>query len=829
MSRPGRHFLTIAGLVLVASSVGRAQVGEVPVLASVYPPGATVGTVVEWAIAGRNLPKVGTIRISGGGVDILEFRVKNETSATARVRVDPAALEGYREVRIEGASGVSNLAIVRVDRLPQVVEVEPNDDPLKAQVVGVGTVVAGVLRPRDLDHYQVQGTPGERVTLDLEARRLGISIAPVVTVSSVKGTCLAQGRESRGGDRDCRMTIVVPPEGAFVVQVRDNVFGGHDLARYRLRFDPAPFATALFPLGGVKGRTIEVELSGGNLPFPLRKSVSLPDLSGSYLDPGDFQGPERPVAGPGGKLVVGDGPEFEEPFRSPSCSPPEVLIGQTINGRIAQAGEVDGYRFKIKAGQKIRARVVADAIGSWLDSVLTIRDETGAMLAENDDSRAPSPPDRPRVVSVAGIPEPSADSTIEYEAKADGTLTIEVADRFGEGGLEYGYRLAIGPPRPDFSVTLLLGNANASSRSLRNLNQARSVRTSPGQFGVFNLRPGTSVPINFVVTPEGRPGPLEVRAEGLPEGVTAEPVVVRLGSDDDASTVADFLLIRVAAYARPYLSEFRIVATTTGSGDRLEREGSATIGIDSVAVSDRPITRALTRFPLRILGEATPLFIGPPAPPSLREVEVAGSLLLGDQLDLPLGFSGIFSAEDGSTLEAKIEGIGMSARVVHLTGRTANSEGRMVDPTVRVVASIDAHPGLHIVLVTFTPVVGPPVEREVKVEARVPIEVRSLAGSVTLRPGDETTFPIEIHREPGFEGEVEVWLEDLPTGVRAGPVVATGSGTSKVEVRLSMVAEAEQLVGETGLRVVGMARMPGGNVRIDSKVRPMIRARPAEN
>ncbi len=210
-------------------------------------------------------------------------------------------------------------------------------------------------------------------------------------------------------------------------------------------------------------------------------------------------------------------------------SPVEVTSGATINGRIGEPGEVDSYRLKVKAGDKIRARVEADSLGSWLDSVLAIRDEKGAILLENDDSRTSSSPDRPRNVSVAGIPELSPDSTIDYEAKADGTLTIELADRFGEGGPEYGYRLSIGPTRPDFSVTLLLGNANANARAIGNLNQVRSARTSPGQFGVFNLKPGGTIPINFLITPEGRPGPVEVRAEGLPEGVTAEPVAVRLG------------------------------------------------------------------------------------------------------------------------------------------------------------------------------------------------------------------------------------------------------------------------------------------------------------
>ena len=76
-------------------------------------------------------------------------------------------------------------------------------------------------------------------------------------------------------------------------------------------------------------------------------------------------------------------------------------------------------------------------------------------------------------------------------------------------------------------MTLLLGNANANAQAISNLGQSRH-RTSPGQFGVFNLKPGATTPINFLVAPEGRPGPVEVRVEGLPEGVTAEPVSVRL-------------------------------------------------------------------------------------------------------------------------------------------------------------------------------------------------------------------------------------------------------------------------------------------------------------
>jgi hypothetical protein len=820
MVRRHRPVFALVGLLagLWAGNV-LAQAGDVPVITGIFPPGATVGQATEWAISGRNLAKVGTIRISGGGVEVVELKIKDETSATAKIRVNSDASPGFREVRLDGVAGVSNLAMVRIDRLNQVAEVEPNDDREQAQAVDVGSALVGVLKPLDVDHFQVRGKPGQRVTLDLEARRVGTSISPVVTIFSPSGGAIAQGREMRGGDRDCRMTVVLPPEGACVVQVRDNVYGGNDLARYRLRLDPAPFATALFPLGGPKGRSIDVELSGGNLPQPLRRSITLPDIPGDYIPPGDFDGPDGPVASPA-RLIVGEGPEILETPPGGDGSPAEVASGVTINGRIGEPGEVDSYRIKVKAGDKLRARVEADSLGSWLDSVVAIRDEKGAILAQGDDSKN------------------SPDSTVDLEVKADGMLTIELADRFGDGGPEFGYRLAIGPTRPDFSATLLLGNANAGAQALRNLTQVRTARTTPGLFGVFNLKPGGSIPINFLVTPEGRPGPVVVRVEGLPEGVSAEPVEVRRGGfappgatpakSDDASPEADSLVLKVASWAQPGLSEFRIVATSKGPGPILTREATATIGVDSVAVSNRPITRVIARFPLKILGEARPLFVGPPSPPTLRSVGVPGPLLQGDRLDLALDFSNAVSADDGSNIEARAEGVGLSTNTVISAGTSVAEDGSSTDVVVHVLASTKAQLGPHLVKVAYTPAGGTTVEREVTVEVKAPIEVRPAAEAIFLNPGDNATFAIEVVREKGFEGEVELKLEGLPRGVKAAKGVTLGPGVAKAEVRLEMGPEAKPLARGTELRVVGMARMPRGNVAVDSKQRPMIRPRPAD-
>jgi hypothetical protein len=839
MSRRFRiKFALIALLVGLASGTSFGQLGSnVPVVSGVFPPGATIGQTTEWTISGRNLSKVGSLRISGGGVEVLELKIKDETSATAKVGVAPDALPGLREVRLDGASGVSNLAIIRIDRLKQVLEVESNDTLELAQEVEVGSAVIGVLQTLDVDCFRLKGRPGQRVTLDLEARRVGTSIAPVLTVFSAAGVAIAQGRAMRGGDGDCRMTTVLPSEGVRVVQVRDNVYGGNNLAKYRLRVDPTPFATGLFPLGGPKGQTIEVEVSGGNLLQALRKSITLPDSPGSIVPTGDFEGPEGPVASPA-RLIVGDGPEILEPSRGADGSPAEVTTGVTINGRIVEAGEVDSYRLKVKAGDMIRVGVEADSLGSWLDSVLVIRDEKGVVLDQNDDSMTPSPPGGSRPVSAQGVPEDSPDSTLDYAVKVDGILTIELADRFGDGGPEYGYRLSIGPTRPDFSLTLLLGNANTNARAMGNLNAARTVRISPGQFGVFNLKPGGSVDVNFLVASRGRPGLIEVRAEGLPEGVTAEPVTVRLGGSlasgatsalpGDAPAESDSLRLKVAPHAQPALSEFRVVASTKTAGLSITREASATIGIDSVAVSNRPITRVLTRFPVKVLGVARPNFVGPPAPPTLRKVSVPGPLLQGDQVDLTLDFSTSVTADDGSTIEARAEGVGLSTSTVISAGSSLTEEEAASDVTIHVLASIKAQLGPHVVKVAYTPAGRPTVEREVTVEVKAPIEVRPLAESIFLQPGDSATLMVEIRREPGFDGEVEMKLEELPRGVRAGKGTTLVEGMTKAELRLEMNADARPLAKAVEVRVVGMARMPRGNVAVDSKIRPMIRPRPAD-
>jgi hypothetical protein len=517
-----------------APAAGPGEPGSVPILTAIFPPGLTVGTTTDWVVTGRNLAAVERFVVTGNGITITRGPTRSDGSLAVQARAEVGAEPGYRDVRAEGPFGISNPLMIRVDHLPQVIEAEPNDTPEQARAVATPSAVAGILLPGDVDHVRVRGRPGQRITVEVEARRLGTPVDPVLTIMRMSANTSAQGGASRGIEQDCRLSYVVPAEGDHVIQVRDRLYEGNEAATYRLRIHDAPYATGLFPLGGPSGGAITVVASGGSLPSPRSRVVALPDRPGEVIDLGPFEGPGGPVLAPA-RLIVGEGPEREEDSAERREGMTVIPIGTTMNGRLGRPGEVDRFRIPVKAGESIRIRVRAAELGSWLDSVLTLRDARGTILGENDDHGL--------------LP----DSVIDHEARTDGDLIVELADRYGAGGPEYAYRLSAGPIEPDVAVSLQL---NGRDQAL----------------GALNLHPGESASIRVRILAEGRPGLFRVRALGLPPGVTALPITVRSEafpgqSPALGSTPGVPLVLRVAPDAQPASSTLRVVAARLGGSD----------------------------------------------------------------------------------------------------------------------------------------------------------------------------------------------------------------------------------------------------------------------
>ncbi len=102
-----------------------------------------------------------------------------------------------------------------------------------------------------------------------------------------------------------------------------------------------------------------------------------------------------------------------------------VSLPVAITAKINGAAESDFYKFGAKAGQRIVFEVVAQRLGSALDSSLAILDAAGRELARNEDAIG-------------------NDSVLEFVVPADGEFFAQVRDYRMQGGDNFKYRLLAG-------------------------------------------------------------------------------------------------------------------------------------------------------------------------------------------------------------------------------------------------------------------------------------------------------------------------------------------------------------------------------------------------
>jgi hypothetical protein len=231
-------------------------------------------------------------------------------------------------------------------------------------------------------------------------------------------------------------------------------------------FANPPVASYVFPAGGQRGTTVNVRVGG----LFLHSRCGL-DLAGPGIDaPREvkraparwFEGPLLPIpesqqaedypvemaatvriaadaaAGPrparlwtaqgaasGPVFVVGELPEVVENEIAGDPLPERVTLPVTINGRIFPREDVDLWSFAAKKGEAVTARVLAGQLGSPLDPRLTIEDDGGRVLAEND-------------------PWPvGCDASARFTAPADGVYRVRICDARFLGGPAYVYRLTL--------------------------------------------------------------------------------------------------------------------------------------------------------------------------------------------------------------------------------------------------------------------------------------------------------------------------------------------------------------------------------------------------
>lgn len=126
-------------------------------------------------------------------------------------------------------------------------------------------------------------------------------------------------------------------------------------------------------------------------------------------------------------FAVGGWPEIREAQGPSTAATAAASLPATFVGAITAPGQRDEFRFHAEAGQELVFEVVASQIRSRLQSVLTLQDARGTVLAEHDGD--------------GGQP----DALLAYRFSDSGEYVIGIRDFENAAGGDVTYRLNAGP------------------------------------------------------------------------------------------------------------------------------------------------------------------------------------------------------------------------------------------------------------------------------------------------------------------------------------------------------------------------------------------------
>jgi hypothetical protein len=396
-------------------------------------------------------------------------------TVTIRVTIATNAEPGDREIRLKNPNALSNPMLFCVGQLHETSKplsrpANPDLDrfleriggkavtegtPKSETAVSLPATVNGQIMAGGVDRWKFAALKGQHLVICVAARKLIPYLADAVpgwfeatvTLYDTKGHELAY--EDRFRFRPDPVLYFEPPkDGEYILEIKDSIFRGREDFVYRITLGELPFITSIFPLGGPCGEQTTVDLKGWNLPTN-RITLDCRDK-----EPGQC---EVTVRGDDGRIsnrvpfALDSLPEcLEQEPNDTTNDAQRVSLPVIINGRIDHPGDADVFRFEGRAGQQVVAEVLARRLDSPLDSVLSLTDLTGKQLAFNDDFED----------KASGLETHHADSYLTLKLPADGVYYLQIRDTQHQGGPEYGYRLRLSAPRPDFALRVTPSSLN---------------------------------------------------------------------------------------------------------------------------------------------------------------------------------------------------------------------------------------------------------------------------------------------------------------------------------------------------------------------------------
>ncbi len=432
---------------------------------------------------GQRLQDVQEAMFYQSGISLHSIEAKDDKHVVGKFTVAPDAALGEHSLRLRSSHGVTEVKSFWVGQFPTVDEAEPNNGFDEVQRVELNTTVHGVAGNEDEDYYVVTLKKGQRLSVEIEAMRLGrLLFDSFVSVLDSKRFEIASCDDVPLLRTDSFVSLLAPEDGDFRIVVREAAYEGSDACQYRLHIGTFPRPSAVHPVGGKPGETIEFSFIG-DPSGPINQSITLPaDAVGPHPVFPEHDGLFAPS--PHWVQVSPLEHASETPDnRNQASAAPFPAVPGAVHGVLSENDDADWFKFSAKKGQSFVIKALARQLRSPIDTVLSLHKGEGR-LANNDDQGGP-------------------DSVVNWDCPEDGEYFIQVRDQLGRSGPDFTYRIEITEKTPVIAANLPTVERSQSQK-----------------WKVFPVPRGNRYAAVVNVTRENASADLLFQAASLPPGVT---------------------------------------------------------------------------------------------------------------------------------------------------------------------------------------------------------------------------------------------------------------------------------------------------------------------
>ncbi|MFQ5928702.1 MAG: hypothetical protein ACE5MK_03320 [Acidobacteriota bacterium] len=787
-------------LLLVLICAGSFTFAGEPILKELRPWGAQRGKPFQLTLVGSNLvqdskiistlPAAFTLLTPPRDEGEQAMGPKTDHELPFLVELEADASVGLYPIRVSTADGLSNVLLFSVGVFPEVTEAEAkqtvhrpmNDSPKESELIQkIPVTVNGTLYGPERDMYRIRAKKGQRLVFEVEARRAGSAVDPVIRLLDSLEKQIAINNDAPGLGLDCRLDVSFPTHGEYYLVVHDARFSKQEQNFYRLKIGSFAHVDGLFPLGWTRGDKAKVQLFGGNLAQPVEITVDLSKVDGKD----DFT--MVSVPGAAGSLpyvfAVSDLPEILEPAgRKVIPLEPSTVV----NGRISKPQQVDRYHLAVNPGENWIIDVQAADLGtSRLSAVLTIYDEKEKRLASAGDEI----PDRD-VFSLISPGRTSSDPHITFEIpKGTHKVILTVEDLVGRGGPLYGYRLLARKQPPDFTLSL----------------------STP----YVNIPEGGTASVTLNTKRRGYIGSIQLGIQDAGDDLIVEGGVIPSELDDPDNRKVSrqgVLTITAKKGAKSRLSELSVwgkAVLEDGTVIRRRARGPGLITqiLGGTGVSDPNRRDRQKPFVAPWLGLELPMMVAKKIPAKLL-VDSPSQVRLVQGMEYD--FRWRFRSDNPNVRPPKQVGITTpGARELRI--KRDNIDRQYEKSGVLTLATTVGTPPIKFNVVLngevyiqgskqkiYTPAITVEVVQGYKIV--VP------SAGVTVQPGGKAELVTKVQRDPAFHQPVEIRVENLPLGVSCLP---TEVASTQEEFRVVCQVEPSAVPGEYNIELTSSSVLAG--------------------